>query len=124
MLKSFKAAAAAAITCSVLILAPTAEAATGWQEVAWRDMQRLAPAGSRALGPTFTLREIQTKCRLLSTGVSANTIIDGAFLVAKQSATSQQQKREMIAYDVSLALVAARRLCPAYLSDVWSAIDR
>jgi len=119
-----KAASVAALAGLVIGLGPNAQAANGWQDVAWRDMQRFAPAGSMVLGRYYTLTQVQKTCAWLSAGIPAADILDDFLLVASQSATTQKQKREMGLYGLVVITVAGKRLCPAYLPDVWAAINR
>ncbi len=112
-------------TC--LVLTPlTAVPATSadWRTVAWSDMRKLAPAGSVALGRTYTVAQVQKTCQMLSRGVAAEDIIDSSIMVAMKSARDLQQQQDMVMFSMSAALVAVKRLCPAYTADVWSAINR
>lgn len=106
-----------------LAMTPSAEAAS-WQDLAWNDMRRLAPAGSVELGRSYTLSQVQKTCQMLANGVPATSIIDGALLVAEQSAFSQAQKRDMVAYGLGIPLVATKRLCPRFMRAVWTALNR
>lgn len=115
---------AAVLTTMSIALSPGASAANGWPDQAWRDMQKLAPSGSNALGRAYTLTQIQKTCRMLKAGVRAADIIDGAFLIANQSAADQKQRTDMAAYGLGVALVSGKRLCPAYLPSIWDAINR
>ncbi len=116
---------AGVLATSALVLGvPSQVQAANWQDVAWNDMRKLAPAGAAALGRSYTLRQIERTCQYLSRGVAADVIIDEYLALAAASAQSTKQRSEIAAYSLSIAVVAGKRLCPKFLPEIWRSMNR
>ena len=106
---------------SGLLTAP-AQAQTGWQDQAWRDMRLLAKDGAVKAGRTFTLIQIDRTCRYLNNGVSALAVLDSYSKFASQSARNLKELNEMTLTGEAIMAVAVRRLCPKHAKEVDSAL--
>lgn len=118
-----KFAMALAVCATVVGVSNPSHAASNWAELAWSDMRKLAPAGSTALGRTYTLSEVRETCEMLDEGISARNLLSGMLVIAQKSGRTSKQKQDMALYGISMMVVSGKRLCPRHLPAIWRAIN-
>lgn len=99
-----------------------AQAQTGWQDQAWRDMSMLAKVGAAKAGRTFTLIQIERTCRYMNNGYSALAVLNSYSKVASQSARNLRELNEMTLMGEAIMAVAVTRLCPKHAKEVDRAL--